>query len=418
MKPFDTASAKPRIFFFLLILLTLLSAIINFPNLNPDLKFRKGLDLEGGTSITFKANMNDVPADKRDDALDSARSVIERRIDIFGVSEPIIQTAKGENDYRVIVELPGITNLKEAVDLVGKTAKLEFREVNVATTSAIPYEDTLSTGLTGADLKDAQASFDPTSGSPVVLFRIASGSQDKFFKATQNLKGKQMAIFLDKNFISAPVVQEAIRDNGQITGNFTTAETREFATLLNAGALSISLETLQTQVIGPTLGSDSLKKSLFAGIVGFIIIGFFMSMSYGRLGVLASSALFLYTLFVLSIFKVSSLTPYGITLTLSGIAGFVLSIGMAVDANILIFERMKEELRFGRTKELATELGFQRAWTSIRDSNVSTLITSFILYQFGTGAVRGFALVLAIGVLVSMFSAIVVTRTFIRLTFK
>lgn len=409
---------KPRLLLWLIILLTLASLILNLPNLHPNLKFRKGLDLEGGTSITFKVNMSDVPSENRDTALDSAKEVIERRINIFGVSEPIIQTAKGEDDYRIIVELPGITNLKEAVDLVGKTAKLEFREVNVATTSAILYESSLSTGLIGADLKDAQASFDSTSGVPVVLFRVASGSQDKFFKATQNLKGKQMAIFLDKNFISAPVVQEAIRDNGQITGNFTTAETREFATLLNAGALPVSMTTLQTQVIGPTLGIDSLKKSLFAGIVGFIIIVFFMSASYGRLGLVASTALFLYTLFVLSIFKISSLTPYGITLTLSGIAGFILSIGMAVDANILIFERMKEELRLGRGKELATELGFQRAWTSIRDSNVSTLITSFILYQFGTGAVRGFALVLALGVLVSMFSAIAVTRTFIRLTFK
>jgi len=409
---------KPRILLWLIVLLTLLSVIINLPGIHPDLKFRRGLDLEGGTSITLKADMSEVDSSARDSALESAKTVIEQRINIFGVSEPVIQTAKTEGDYRIIVELPGITNLSEAVELVGKTAKLEFREVQTATTSAIIYDETIPTGLTGADLKDAQASFDPTTGSPVVLFRVTDASQNKFFEATQKLIGKQMAIFLDNNFISAPVVQEAIRDNGQITGNFTTEETREFATLLNAGALPVSLTTLQTQVIGPTLGVESLKKSLFAGIVGFVIIVFFMTASYGRLGILASAALLLYTLFILSIFKISSLTPYGITLTLAGIAAFILSIGMAIDANILIFERMKEELRKGLGREPATELGFQRAWPSIRDSNISSIITALILINFGTSIVKGFAVVLLIGVLVSMFSAIVVTRTLIRLAYK
>lgn len=409
---------KPRLLVWLIILLTVISAIINIPNLSPDLKFRKGLDLEGGTSITFKANMSEVPSTSRDAALESAREVIEQRINIFGVSEPVIQTARTEGDYRIIVELPGITNLSEAVSLVGQTAKLEFREVKVATDSAVPYDETLETGLTGADLKDAQASFDPTTGSPVVLFRVSDNSQNKFFETTTKLRGKQMAIFLDENFISAPVVQEGIRDSGQITGNFTTEGTKQFATLLNAGALPVSLETLETQVIGPTLGVESLQKSLFAGVIGLVIIIFFMTASYGKWGIIASAALLLYTLLVLAIFKISSLTPYGITLTLSGIAGFILSIGMAVDANILIFERMKEELRAGRGRELATELGFQRAWTSIRDSNFSTIITSIILIIFGTGIVKGFAIVLIVGVLVSMFSAIVVTRTLMRLTFK
>jgi preprotein translocase subunit SecD len=418
MKPSGSAQSKPRILLWFIIFLAISSVIVNILSINPNLKFRKGLDLEGGTSITFRANMSDIPVAQRDNALESAKEVIERRINIFGVSEPVIQTAKGEGDYRIIIELPGITNLNEAVELVGKTAKLEFREVKEATTSAVLYENTLSTGLTGADLKDAQASFDPTSGAPVVLFRIADNSQTKFFETTQRLRGKQMAIFLDNNFISAPVVQEGIRDSGQITGNFTIEGTKEFATLLNAGALPVPLSTLQTQVIGPTLGLDSLKKSLFAGALGFLTIVVFMIGLYGKLGILASFALLLYGLLLLAIFKVSSLTPYGITLTLSGIAGFILSIGMAVDANILTFERMKEELRLGKSREIAVELGFQRAWTSIRDSNISSLITSFILYQFGTGAVRGFALVLALGILVSMFSAIIVTRTLIRNFYK
>lgn len=408
---------KPRVSFWLIILLILVSIIVNIPNLYPALKFRKGLDLEGGTSITFKADMTNVLSNQRDQALESAKEVIERRVNIFGVSEPIIQTAKSDKDYRIIVELPGITNLSEAVGLVGATAKLEFREV--ATTSAsFSYLETKETGLTGSDLKDAQPSFDSTTGTPVVLFRVVDKSQDKFFKATQSLIGKRMAIVLDKNFISAPVVQDAIRDSGQITGQFTSEQTKELSTLLNAGALPVPLMTLQTEVIGPTLGIVSLQKSLFAGALGIIIIVAFMSILYGRLGILASLALGVYTLLVLAIFKVSSLTPYGLTLTLSGIAGFILSIGMAVDANILIFERMKEEERSGKSKELAIELGFSRAWTAIRDTNVSTLITCLILYQFGTGAVRGFALVLALGVLVSMFSAIIVTRTFVRLAYK
>ena len=227
-----------------------------------------------------------------------------------------------------------------------------------------------------------------------------------------------MAICLDQQCFSAPTVQQAIRDNGQITGGFTTEQARELATQLNAGALPVSLSVLEQKTIGPTLGEESLTKSFFAGFLGLITIIIFMSVLYGRLGILASFALLLYTLFMLAIFKISTLTPYGITLTLSGIAGFILSIGMAVDANILIFERMKEEQRLGKRKEVVLELGFARAWTSIRDSNVSTLITSLILYQFGTGIIRGFALVLAIGVLVSMFSAIVVTRTFLRMVYR
>ena len=413
---------SPRLLLWFIILLTVAAIIINLPpksffSITKSLSFKKGLDLAGGTSLTFKADMNNVPSDQRDQALRSAKEVIERRINIFGVSEPIIQTAKGEKDFRIIVELPGITNLVEAINLVGATAKLEFREV--ATTSAtFTYLDTKETGLTGSDLKDAQPSFDPTSGAPVVSFSVVSKSQDKFFKATQKLIGKRMAIILDKHFISAPVVQDAIRDNGQVTGQFTIDQTKEMATLLNAGALPVPLETLRSQVIGPTLGDVSLHKSLFAGLLGIVIIIIFMTVLYGRLGVVASIALVIYTLLVLSIFKISSITPYGLTLTLSGIAGFILSIGMAVDANILIFERMKEEKRLGRSWHEALELGFTRAWTSIRDSNIATLITSFVLYQYGTGVVRGFALTLAIGVLISMFSAIIVTRTLLRAIYK
>lgn len=440
--PFDFAQGhsefiesmkKPQLLFWFIIAVTIFSIIIVLPKINNinfqfflkpligerELSFRKGLDLEGGTSITLLANMSNIAKDKQSAALESAKTVIERRINLFGVSEPVIQTATVNNDYRVIVEIPGVTDVNQALSLVGTTAKLEFRELSNASPSAlITYETTKPTGLTGADLDNAQASFDQNTGQPVVLFSVNSNSQDKFFKTTEKLKGKQMAICLDQQCFSAPTVQQAIRDNGQITGGFTTQQAKELATQLNAGALPVPLSVLEQNTIGPTLGSESLVKSLFAGFLGFITIVSFMTVLYGRLGVLASLALLLYTLFVLAIFKISTLTPYGITLTLSGIAGFILSIGMAVDANILIFERMKEEKRLGRRREVAVELGFSRAWTSIKDSNVSTLITSLILYQFGSGMIRGFALVLAIGVLVSMFSAIVVTRTFLRLMYR
>ncbi|HZQ29750.1 MAG TPA: protein translocase subunit SecD [Patescibacteria group bacterium] len=411
---------RPRYLLWLIIFLAISSLLIQLPLNNPfsnKFKFKKGLDLEGGTSITLLADMKDIPPDQRDNALESAKFVIERRINIFGVSEPLVQTAKAQ-DYRVIVELPGVP-LNQALGLVGRTAKLEFREVVQATTSAfIPYENTNPTGLTGADLKDASPSFDSSTGKPVVSFRVADKSQDQFANVTQSLIGKPMVIYLDQQFISAPVVQSSIRDSGQITGNFTQEGTKQLADYLNAGALPIPFSILSSREVGPSLGQISLQKSLFAGGIGFIIVVLFMIFNYGKLGGIASLALTLYVLLVLSIFKLSSASPYGITLTLSGIAGFILSIGMAVDANILIFERMKEEERQGRGKENAIELGFSRAFPSIRDSNISSIITSAVLYEFGTGPVKGFALVLAIGVLVSMFSAIVVTRTLLRFIYR
>jgi len=424
---------KPQLLFWFIIAITIFSIIIVLPKINNinfqfflrsfigerELSFRKGLDLEGGTSITLLANMGNIAKDQRDAALESAKTVIERRINLFGVSESVIQTAMVKDEYRIIVEIPGVTDVNQAISLIGTTAKLEFRDVSSASPSAlIIYEITKPTGLTGADLKSAESSFDQNTGQPVVLFSVNSGSQDKFFETTKKLISKQMAICLDQQCFSAPTVQQAIRDNGQITGGFTTEQAKELATQLNAGALPVPLSVLEQNTIGPTLGEESLTKSLIAGFLGFITIVIFMSVLYGRLGILASLALLLYSLFMLAIFKISTLTPYGITLTLSGIAGFILSIGMAVDANILIFERMKEEQRLGKRKEVVLELGFSRAWTSIKDSNVSTLITSAILYQFGTGMIRGFALVLAIGVLVSMFSAIVVTRTFLRIVYR
>lgn len=437
---------KPRILLLFIIAISILSILIDLPRINKfdphfflrpfigskDLSFRKGLDLEGGTSITFKADMKDIPSDKRDEAINAARSIIEKRVNLFGVSEAIIQTAKGTNDYRVIIELPGITDLGSAIGLIGTTAQLSFWEegatdsAKIASPSAYPTgavellgPNARKTNLDGGDLQGSGVTFDVNTGKPQVQLSFTQEGARKFAELTRRNVNKIVAIILDNQVIEAPRVNEPILDgNAVITGSFTSESAKRLSIQLNAGALPVALSVLEQHVVGPTLGSVSLNQSLFAGFLGFITIVIFMSVLYGKLGIVASIALVIYSLLVLAIFRLSTATPYGITLTLSGIAGFILSVGMAVDANILIFERMREEKRLGKRKEVTLELGFLRAWTSIRDSNIATLITCFILYQFGTGMVRGFALVLAIGVLISMFSAIVVTRTLLKMVYR
>ncbi len=428
---------NPRILIWLIVIFTVFSVIVDLPKiaqinvLKPlgirrDFPFHKGLDLEGGTSITLRADMKDVPSTQRKDALESAKNVIERRVNLFGVSEPVIQTATVNQDYRIIVELAGVSDINQAINLIGTTAQLTFWEegasgsANLSSPSAVPLgltqvlgENPKKTNLTGKDLEQSNVSFDQNTGKPQVQLVFTSEGAKKFGEITKRNVNKVVAIVLDNQIIEAPKVNEPILGgNAVITGNFTTETAKALSIQLNAGALPVSLSVLEQRTIGATLGSLSLQKSLIAGILGFFVIVIFMVVLYGKLGLLASMALTLYGFYVLAIFK---LIP--VTLTLAGIAGFILSIGMAVDANILIFERMKEELRLGKPRQAAIELGFSRAWTSIRDSNVSSLITSFILYQFGTGIVRGFALTLSIGIIISMFSAIVVTRTLLRVIY-
>ena len=393
-----------------------------------DFAFKKGLDLQGGTTITLRANMEGISSSQRDDALNSVKTVIERRVNFFGVSEPVVQTAKVNNDYRVIAEIPGVTDVNEAVKLVGRTAKLTFWEEGEATQnektaspSAIPLglaqllgPNSKKTNLSGADLQQAAVSFDPNTGKPQVELVFTGEGAKKFGDITKRNVGKILAIALDDQVVEAPRVNEPIYGGSAvITGDFSTQQAKTLQIQLNAGALPVSLSVLEQHAIGATLGEASLQKSLVAGVLGFVVIVLFMVVLYGRLGIIACIALVIYTLIVLSLFR---LIP--VTLTLAGIAGFILSIGIAVDANILIFERMKEELRRGRSRDMAIDLGFSRAWPSIRDSNVSSLITSAILFYFGTGVVRGFAFTLALGVLVSMFSAIFVTRTFLQLFYR
>lgn len=387
-----------------------------------------GLDLQGGAELTLQTDMSKISSEDRDNALESARQVIEKRVNLFGVSESLVQTSKVGDTRRIIVELPGLKDASTAADLVGKTAKLEFREIP-ATRSAEATNSAYAafflsepTNLTGADLKKAQVVYSggtQLQSGPVVQIDFSDEGSKKFAEITRRNIGKPLAIFLDGIPVSAPTVQqEIISGPAVISGNFDLESAKDLAIQLNAGALPVPIKILEQRSIGPSLGQKSINASLVASVIGIIVVMIYMALFYGIWGLLADLALIIYTLIMLAIFKTGFFILPPITLTLAGIAGFVLSIGMAVDANILIFERMKEELRWGKGKVRALELGFDRAWSSIWASNISSLMTATILYFFGTSFVRGFAITLAIGVIVSMFTAIVVTRTFLRMLIK
>lgn len=432
---------KSRSVLWLIILITLVSLWVDLPKLNFKIPFinqssenwlgkfpiKLGLDLQGGTELILLADTSKLAADQQDAALESARQVIERRVNLFGVSESVVQTSKLGNSRRIIVELPGIKDASSAASLVGKTAQLEFRELPSspsaeATNSALPaILFATPTGLTGADLKRAQVSFNNARAStgPQVTLEFNDQGAKKFAEITRRNVGKALPIFLDEEPIQAPVVQqEILGGNAVISGSYTLDQAKNLVIQLNAGALPVPIKILEQRSIGASLGSESIQKSIFAGIVGLSLILLYMAFYYGRLGLLADLALLIYAILSLMIFKTGLFLLPPVTLTLAGIAGFILSIGMAVDANILIFERMKEEKRAGNNPKAALDLGFKRAWSSIRDSNISSLITAAVLYSMGTGLIKGFALTLAIGVLVSMFTAVTVTRTFLRLFVK
>jgi protein-export membrane protein SecD len=422
---------RSGIFFRLLAVLAVIgvAGVIAHPdgvlNLNPvKIPFQKsydlklGLDLQGGTHLVYEADMASVPEDAQADAIASARDVIERRVNAFGVAEPLIQVS-GEN--RLIVELPGVKDINQAIDLIGQTPFLDFRAENPEPPNLQPDENGqvalnpddlfIPTKLSGQHLERAVLEFEPTTGAPLVTLRFNSEGRELFSQITQDNIGRRLAIFLDGEIISAPTVQAAITDGVAVITNIgTLPEAKELVTRLNSGALPVPIALVSQQNVGATLGMDSLNKSIQAGIIGFIIVVLYMLIYYRLPGLIAVVALCVYTVISLAVFKV-----FGITLTLAGIAGFILSVGMAVDANILIFERLKEELRKGKSLNQAVTEGFARAWLSVRDSNTSSLITTFILAYFGTSLIRGFAITLAIGVLVSMFTAITFSRTLLNL---
>ena len=381
--------------------------------------FRFGLDLVGGTELIYRAETSGV--DDPRGAMESLKEVMERRVNIFGVSEPMIQTERaglitGNQEDRLIIGLPGVTDLEKAVTLIGETPILEFRLANPAAEAILGAnpeasidELFISTGLTGRYLSRARVEFDPNTGTPRVALEFDKDGANLFALITREHKDEVLAIILDGSVISAPVIIDEITDGkAQITGDFSATEAKDVVRNLNYGALPVPIELITSQTIGATLGEAALDAGVRAGIIGFVVLSLFFILWYRLPGLVASIALVSYVFFSLAIFK---LIP--VTLTAAGIAGFILSIGMAVDANVLIFERTKEELKKGKNIQDALYEGFRRAWLSIRDSNISSIITAVILFWLGTSAVKGFALTLGIGVMVSMFTAITLSRTFL-----
>ncbi len=371
-----------------------------------------GLDLVGGSHLVYQIDLSKVNTGDQDSVIQGLRDVIEKRVNLFGVSEPQVYTAQSGNQAQLIVDLAGVKNVSDAINEIGQTPSLDFREVEQATSSTQPQY--IYTNLTGEYITGAQLAFDPNTGAPQVQITFNNAGATIFEKITAANVGKPLAIFLDDQLIEAPVVQQAISGGkAVISGNFTLDTARTLVERFNAGALPAPITLINQQTVSPTLGAHSLNKMIVAAIAGTLIVMLFMLFYYRLLGLFASLALIIYIVLTLGIFKI---VP--VTLSLSGLAGFVLTIGMAVDANILIFERIKEELKRGLPKHSAIEEGFRRAWPSIRDSNASTIITAVILYYFTSSFVQGFALTLLIGVLVSLFSAITTTRLFLRAFLK
>lgn len=395
---------------------TISSPTINIGNFSRELNIKQGLDLQGGTEVTLVADMSGVKPEDRADALDSAKEIIARRVDLYGVAEPSIKTVVSQDNYRILVALPGVSNPDEALTLIGQTASLDFRELPIATDTAT-YADFLVTDLSGKDLKKSSVTFSTENGKPEISLEFTPEGGKKFGEITGRNIQKPLAIFLDGMPITTPIVQQQINDGrAVINGEYTIEEAKNMVITLNAGALPVPIEIIKQQNIAPTLGAASIESSIKAGAVGLGLVALFMILNYGWLGIIADLGLIIYGLLTLAVYK---FVP--ITVTLPGLAGFILSIGMAVDSNILVFERMKEESRKGNDWLGSMELGFGKAWDSIKDANVATLITTFVLFNpfdwnflNSSGMVRGFALTLFLGIAISLFTGIFVTRNLLR----
>jgi len=423
---------RRRDLYWLLVIILIVSGAI-WVVTSPRFPIRLGLDLQGGLQVLLEADVAE-DVEVTAEAMDTARQIIDRRVNAIGVTEPLVQV---EGARRILIELPGIEDPQEALSLIQETALLEFvdtgdqalpagmcirTDLNEGQPSRCEQEaidggtttepPTFTTVLTGAGLREATVNADRL-GQYHVSFTLTDEGGQIFGAHTAANQGKHLTIVLDKEVISSPVISAVIEEQGTITGNFTLAEAQQLATQLRFGSLPVPLRIESTRQVGATLGEQSIAASIRAGIIGVIVVLLFMLIYYRLPGVLADTALIIYVLLSFAVFML-----LGVTLTLPAITGFLLSTGMAVDANVLVFERIKEEMRKGAHLEDALETGFSRAWNSIRDSNVATLVICAILWtfgrNFGASAVEGFAVTLAIGVFISMFTAILVTRTLVR----
>ncbi|OGZ33811.1 MAG: protein-export membrane protein SecD [Candidatus Portnoybacteria bacterium RBG_19FT_COMBO_36_7] len=423
----------------------------SLPNLPQffNVQFRLGLDLQGGTHLIYEADLAQVASENINDAMQGVRDVIERRVNAFGIAEPLVQVEAVGDHHRLIVELAGISDVNQAIQMIGETPFLEFKEetmtaerdqilasgLDQATIDQIKDVICLnpemlitflrgypglgdpcykSTGLNGRYLSGAQVNYDQTTYRPLVALQFNDDGAKIFEDITRRNVSKKVAIYLDGEPISIPTVQDVITGGkAQITGTFTDQEVKTLAQRLNAGALPVPIELISQQTVGPSLGQKSLDQSLKAGFFGFLAIVLFLIIFYRIPGFFASFSLIGYIVLLLAIFKV-----FHITLTLAGIAGFILSMGMAVDANVLIFSRIREELKQGRTYLSSLNEGFKRAWPSIRDGNFTTILVGLILLFLGTSFVKGFGLILVIGNLVGMFSAIFITYYLLKIFSK
>ena len=415
---------------------------LNLPHF-PNISFRLGLDLQGGVHLVYQADLTEIEPADWPELMEGLRDVIERRVDIFGVAEPLVQV----KDERLIVELAGVFDVAEAIRIIGETPFLQFKEqreeqetekilakreeireiigkefeemtaedfqkIEEIENWQLIFEDPFfkPTVLTGKYLQRSEVGFDHPAPRPIILLQFNDEGAKIFEELTEKNVGEPIAIYIDNVLLSAPVVQEKITGGrAQITGDFTIEEARDLVRNLNAGALPVPIELISQQTVGPILGKISLEQSLFAGLFGLLAIVIFLIFIYRLPGLLAALALAIYIILILALFKIIP-----VTLTLAGIAGVILSAGLAVDANILIFSRMREEIKDGKSIKAAIEEGFNRAWPSIRDGNLTTLIVTLILFAFGASFVRGFALTLSLGILISMFSAIVITKNFLK----
>ena len=418
--------------FLIIIAICLFGLFINFPKSlsfggytikKPEISFRNldlryGLDLAGGASLMFDIDTSEIKEENFNNALESLKSNIERRINLFGLSESNVQISSQADKHRLIIELPGIEDADQAIEIIGQTAQLKFKgEVEIApeaTESATIYDlFSHDTGIDGSHLLKSQVVLNQQNGQPEVQLEFNPEGQKLFEQATRDFLEKRVAIFLDDYLISAPVINSVITDNtAVIQGNFDSKSAKYLATQLNAGALPLSIKLSHQNEIGATLGQESIEKGIFAGAIGLLTVCLFMIIIYKYLGFVATLSLIIYGLITVSLYRI-----FAVTLTFPGIVGLILSIGMAVDSNILIFERIKEERLRGKNWQSAINIGFDRAWDSIKDANTCTIITGLILinpfswnFLNSSGMVRGFAITLLIGIVVGIFSSIFITK--------